>query len=168
MKFQKILCAVFAVLMVLSGCANAEIPENGLAAGEGEYSYTAGDEGYGFTAGGETFFPTSSQKTAIPYEAKGQLDFVEIEDLYPSDKKAPKEEPAEAETSGTETSEINIITLSDGDGDYDYVLNNNTMKFHKETCDSAKEIAPHNKDFLDGSRETAIAAGYVACKNCNP
>ena len=49
-----------------------------------------------------------------------------------------------------------------------YVLNNNTMKFHKPSCSSAGEIKESNKGTYAGSRDDLIAQGYVPCKRCNP
>lgn len=49
-----------------------------------------------------------------------------------------------------------------------YVLNNNTMKFHKPSCRSVKKIAPHNYGTSSESRDTLIAKGYSPCGNCHP
>lgn len=49
-----------------------------------------------------------------------------------------------------------------------YVLNNNTMKFHKPSCKSVKKIAPHNYGTSNESRDSLIAQGYSPCGNCHP
>lgn len=49
-----------------------------------------------------------------------------------------------------------------------YVLNKNTKKFHKPSCYSAGEIAPHNRQNSSLSRSEIINKGYSPCKNCNP
>lgn len=50
----------------------------------------------------------------------------------------------------------------------DYVLNTNTMKFHKPSCSSVKKIKDEHRQDYTGSRDDLIAQGYDPCKNCNP
>ena len=50
----------------------------------------------------------------------------------------------------------------------DYVLNNNTRKFHRLNCSSVEDIKPSNREDYFGSREALIEQGYVACKRCRP
>ena len=50
----------------------------------------------------------------------------------------------------------------------DYVLNNNTKKFHLPSCSSADDIKDSNREDYFGSREDLIARGYDPCKRCNP
>ncbi len=49
-----------------------------------------------------------------------------------------------------------------------FVLNNNTMKFHYPTCSSVKKIAPENKGTFKGNRQTLLNRGYEPCGNCHP
>lgn len=49
-----------------------------------------------------------------------------------------------------------------------YVLNKNTMKFHKPSCSSVGDIKAKNREDVTLSREEVIAAGYVPCKRCKP
>ena len=50
----------------------------------------------------------------------------------------------------------------------EYVLNTNSKKFHKPTCNSADDIKETNREEYTGDRETLISSGYSPCKNCNP
>ena len=50
----------------------------------------------------------------------------------------------------------------------DYVLNNNTRKFHRPSCSSVEDIKPSNRKDYFGSREALIEQGYVPCKRCAP
>jgi len=50
----------------------------------------------------------------------------------------------------------------------DYVLNMNTMKFHKPTCSSVKDIKASNRWDFNGTRDEVIEMGYAPCKKCNP
>lgn len=49
-----------------------------------------------------------------------------------------------------------------------YVLNTNTKKFHKESCNSAKSMEASNKKIYTGSRQEIIDMGYEACGVCKP
>lgn len=50
----------------------------------------------------------------------------------------------------------------------DYVLNTNTMKFHKPTCSSVEDIADKNRQDYRGTAEDLIAQGYEPCGRCHP
>ena len=49
-----------------------------------------------------------------------------------------------------------------------YVLNMNTHKMHYPDCSSVSQIRDTNRKDFSGTREEAIAMGYVPCKRCNP
>lgn len=49
-----------------------------------------------------------------------------------------------------------------------YVLNTNTKKFHKESCNSAKSMDASNRKIYTGSRQDIIDMGYEACGVCKP
>ena len=49
-----------------------------------------------------------------------------------------------------------------------YVLNNNTHKFHSPSCPSVEDIKPSNREDYYGLREALIEQGYVPCKRCAP
>lgn len=48
-----------------------------------------------------------------------------------------------------------------------YVANANTGKFHHASCRSVRDMAEHNKVFMD-DRDEIINQGYVPCKICKP
>lgn len=50
----------------------------------------------------------------------------------------------------------------------EYVLNKNTMKFHRPDCSSVKDIKGKNKKVVEQSREDLILESYAPCKRCNP
>ena len=68
--------------------------------------------------------------------------------------------PAAQETTGSST--------GSSASDADYVLNNNTKKFHLPSCSSADDIKASNREEYHGSREDLISMGYDPCKRCNP
>lgn len=47
-----------------------------------------------------------------------------------------------------------------------YVLNTNTMKFHRRDCASVAQISKRNKEYSSESREALIEEGYSPCGNC--
>ena len=49
-----------------------------------------------------------------------------------------------------------------------YVLNTNTMKFHRPDCPSVEKIKEENKQYYTGTREELLEQGYSPCGNCNP
>ena len=50
----------------------------------------------------------------------------------------------------------------------DYVLNTNTKKFHKPTCESVFDMREKNKKEVFSTREGIIAQGYEPCGKCKP
>ena len=58
--------------------------------------------------------------------------------------------------------------VSDSANVQTYVLNTNTKKFHKESCNSAKSMDASNKKIYTGSRQEIIDMGYKACGVCKP
>lgn len=59
-------------------------------------------------------------------------------------------------------------TTEDNEKNLNYVLNTNTHKFHKENCESVRDIAGSNKEVYTGNREDLINMGYEPCKRCKP
>lgn len=53
-------------------------------------------------------------------------------------------------------------------GEVTYVLNTNTMRFHRPDCSCVQDIRDGNRQDSSAGREELIAAGYRACKVCNP
>lgn len=49
-----------------------------------------------------------------------------------------------------------------------YILNTNSMKFHKPSCSSVSDMSEENKETFNGSREELIQEGYEPCGRCNP
>ena len=76
--------------------------------------------------------------------------------------KAPDRNTESVEKTGTDTAENNQTAESL------YVLNNNTMKFHRPGCSSVKKILEKNYGESSLSRDELIAQGYSPCGNCDP
>ena len=76
--------------------------------------------------------------------------------------KAPDRNTESVEKTGTDTAENNQTAESL------YVLNNNTMKFHRPGCSSVQKISEKNYGESSLSRDELIAQGYSPCGNCDP
>lgn len=48
----------------------------------------------------------------------------------------------------------------------EYILNENTKKFHYPSCHSVRQMK--NPVAYNGSRDSLLSQGYEPCKNCNP
>ena len=49
-----------------------------------------------------------------------------------------------------------------------FVLNTNSMRFHKPDCESVSDMSPRNTEFTEKSRDEVIDAGYYPCGSCKP
>lgn len=49
-----------------------------------------------------------------------------------------------------------------------FIVNTNTKKFHKPTCQYVDDMSEENKKAYIGYRESLINNGFVPCKSCNP
>ena len=77
-------------------------------------------------------------------------------------------DPTQTVQDVTQDNSITTGVPVDEMGDVTYILNTNSMKFHKVDCHSAELIAEENFQASFDTRDTIIANGYVPCKNCNP
>lgn len=50
----------------------------------------------------------------------------------------------------------------------EYVLNTNSMKFHKPDCSSVKDMSEKNRSEIKTTRDKLISEGYSPCKICDP
>ena len=71
-------------------------------------------------------------------------------------------------TPSTREKTENSNSAQKDNGKNTYVLNTNTMKFHKLSCSSVRQMAAHNKKTVKEKRSTLISEGYSPCKRCNP
>lgn len=49
-----------------------------------------------------------------------------------------------------------------------YILNTNSLKFHRPDCSSASKISDANREEYTGTREELIEQGYTPCGYCKP
>lgn len=60
------------------------------------------------------------------------------------------------------------VSSETGNKTSEYVLNTNTNKFHKSSCESVQKMSEKNKKVCHNTKEEMIAQGYEPCKSCNP
>lgn len=79
---------------------------------------------------------------------------------------------ADAGASGSESSNGSSNGGSQSGSNADtqgtYVLNTNSMKFHRPDCPSVTDTASHNREEYTGSRQELIDRGFEPCGSCNP
>lgn len=100
------------------------------------------------------------------------------DDFQSGDEIAAAENGGSGTAENTQTGETQTAEMQDAaqDGQTEtaqqetqtYILNTNTKKFHKPDCSSVERMSEANKASFTGTRDELIAAGYAACKNCNP
>lgn len=76
-----------------------------------------------------------------------------------------KEYTVRAGSSGAQEFETETTVPSDEEC---YVLNMNTMKFHKANCPHAQDISEKNRQDVTESKDALLGQGYSPCKSCNP
>lgn len=73
--------------------------------------------------------------------------------------------PGSSNTAGSTTSQSATETIPVS---ITYVLNTNTKKFHRPSCNSVAKIADKHREDTGKTRAELIAEGYTACGNCKP
>ena len=63
--------------------------------------------------------------------------------------------------SGEEPEEEQTLTVT-------YVLNTNSMRFHRPDCPSVEEMKPQNREETGESRQELLDRGYTPCGQCDP
>ena len=63
--------------------------------------------------------------------------------------------------SGEEPEEEQTLTVT-------YVLNTNSMRFHRPDCPSVEEMKPQNREETGESRQELLDRGYTPCGQCGP
>ncbi len=71
-------------------------------------------------------------------------------------------------TGGNSGTNVDRTAPTQTDSGVTYILNKNSKKFHRPTCDSVNDMKEKNKEYSTKTREEIIADGYDPCKRCNP
>ena len=103
---------------------------------------------------------TTEEETEVPEPVTEEETEVPVEE--------PKTEEPAVETPAVVAPTPEAPVAEEKAVEKTYVLNTNTMKFHKEGCGSVKDIKDHNKGSFTGNRDDLIGKGYAPCGRCHP
>lgn len=110
----------------------------------------------------------SDQKEEVTDDKDAAAEELAVIDTKEITEKEVTEYTTEITTESTTEVTTEEITTEEAVPEYDYVLNTNTGKFHKPSCNSVNQMKEKNKQEFHGTRDEVINMGYVPCKNCNP
>ena len=97
--------------------------------------------------------------------ATGESHLAEDAEVYASQAESGDERAEEIQTEApAEQTQVQEQTAAASE----YILNTNTMKFHRPSCSSVNQMSDSNKWVYDGTREEVLNMGYDPCKRCNP
>lgn len=130
---------------------------------------------------GVQLFRTDAQGTIIAYSNGNEITFnveptddwsignAEYAESASTQVKRAWAEATQAvkQESGEETLEVTDVP-EEQEEEITYVLNMNSMKFHKPGCDSVKDMKEKNRKDVTLSRDEVVELGYEPCKRCNP
>ena len=102
-------------------------------------------------------FPSPEEPSAPVMPPSTQTEIRELPDEKPQLPEPDEDPPPDEDLPPEETPQT--VT---------YVLNTNTMKFHKPSCRSVKQIKPKNRLDTVAAREDVVAQGYSSCGICHP
>ena len=94
------------------------------------------------------------------------IDYATGENRLSDEAQATSEEDTTTEVVTEVTTEQSTTEASKDDTEYAFVLNTNSMKIHRPTCSSVKDMADHNKLGSNDTIEELKAMGYSPCKRC--
>lgn len=63
---------------------------------------------------------------------------------------------------------IDYATGETGTADAFFILNVNTLRFHRPECANASDMRPENRESYHGSRTKLAERGYIPCQACKP
>ena len=152
-KIKKLMI-LLCLPILLWGCGRSEVTSIALTTVPAERETTAAVQ----------TIPDVPSESLTETEPSVEPDAAETESLEEFSHTTPTEnlETTEPDESATEA------TPTDPGIMQDYVLNNNSKKFHYPGCSSAKQIKEENRADYHGSREELIARGYSPCGRCKP
>lgn len=110
----------------------------------------------------------SDQKEEVTDDKDAAAEELAVIDTKEITEKEVTESTTEITTESTTEVTNEEITTEEAVPEYDYVLNTNTGKFHKPSCNSVNQMKEKNKQEYHGTREDVIDMGYDPCQNCNP
>ena len=97
------------------------------------------------------------------------IDYKTGDSMLDPDYKMPEQQEEDTEfPQDKEITDRNGMPVEDRNEENTYVLNTNTHKFHRPSCDSVTDMKDKNKMITEESRDEIIRKGYEPCGRCNP
>lgn len=122
-----------------------------------------------------SLFRTDDQGTIIGYSSGNGITFnVDPSDNWASgdselnESASTQVKKAMAEATAAVQEEKLVEEQPEEKNEVTYVLNTNSMKFHKPNCDSVTDMKEKNRQDVTLSRDEVIELGYKPCGRCNP
>ena len=109
-------------------------------------------------------FVYNEQPGVVIDHATGESHLAEDTESYADQEEDTKPYEEYAEDAQTEADAEQEQAVASGE----YVLNTNTMKFHRPDCSSVNQMSDANKWEYHGTRDEVTGMGYEPCKRCNP
>ncbi len=111
----------------------------------------------------ESFLSTDEHAENSSEHANSSLEHGESGDEHANN----ESEHGESQSASTDEQELEQREELNEHG-CDFVLNENSKRFHKPNCKSISNMKEENKKYYSGSRDDLIANGYKPCGSCKP
>lgn len=105
---------------------------------------------------------SETQEPVTPNELSASAPVLPVSEPIQETEQTPASDSAELFEAAVKTE------TEDPEVQADYILNINSGKFHDPSCPSVDLMNESNKSPFVGTRDEAVAQGYVPCLNCNP
>lgn len=149
-----ILSVILTLIVLFTACGHSEVESTILTTGP----ETVPTE--------STALPTIAPETTVPSEPAPETAALAAEQTEPVPETTVQSEPTEESAA---PSELTVETTAPAEeGARDYVLNNNSKKFHYPSCSSVGQIKPSNRADFHGTRQELLDKGYSPCGRCKP
>lgn len=148
-----------------------------ISCGEGnDYGHPSAQTLNSFRSRGIAVFRTDMQGTVVASSDGEKITW----NMSPDDSWKAGEPTGSAKTSVEETAKKKTTVSADkkssgaaggkqiGAKKTTYILNTNTMKYHKTDCSHAKSIRKENREKTTLSKKKLQSAGYEPCASCKP
>lgn len=168
MKKRIIIIALSAAAALLIAFGGTELYKAGYSAGL--YEGHTGWYNKGYEEGSEDGYARGLEDGAAAADAlstagvtKSEYESAESMDEYAESAAGREEAPTQEQNE--HESEPQQETHA---GEYSFVLNKSSKKFHKPDCKSVSKMNDENREYYSGTRDELIAKGYKPCGSCNP
>ena len=111
-------------------------------------------------------FVYNEQPGVVIDHATGESHLAEDAEVYTSQEE--NADSNEGNAGGVQTEAVPEQMQEQAATASEYILNTNTMKFHRPGCSGVEQMSDANKWEYNGTRDEVIGMGYEPCRRCNP